>query len=67
MAWALPLWSFKMPRFLGGYHFHFNPGPFNIKEHTLIVIMANVTYPNTLALSPGVAAQVFLGRDLPSG
>ncbi|KAL9112890.1 MAG: hypothetical protein Q9227_002967 [Pyrenula ochraceoflavens] len=27
-----------------GHKWSFNPGPFNVKEHTLIVVMANVAY-----------------------
>jgi len=40
MAWALP----KREWNLFGYRFSLNPGPFNKKEHTIIVIMANVTF-----------------------
>jgi hypothetical protein len=42
MAKVLPKRTFKV----FGYEFSLNPGPFNKKEHTLIVIMANVTFAN---------------------
>ncbi|KAL8283781.1 hypothetical protein RQP46_005213 [Phenoliferia psychrophenolica] len=39
-AWALPTKSWTM----FGHRCSLNPGPFNIKEHMLITIMANVTF-----------------------
>jgi OPT family oligopeptide transporter len=47
---AYPLgmgWSYVMPDHqfkLFGLKFNFNPGPFNFKEHALIVLMANAAY-----------------------
>lgn len=38
MEWALPCYQLTM----FGYSMSLNPGPFNIKEHTLIAIMTNV-------------------------
>jgi hypothetical protein len=38
LEWTLPKYRISML----GYSFSLNPGPFNIKEHTLIAIMANV-------------------------
>ncbi|KZS97226.1 OPT oligopeptide transporter [Sistotremastrum niveocremeum HHB9708] len=38
MEWALPTKVFNV----GGVTFSFNPGPFNVKEHVLITVMANV-------------------------
>lgn len=67
LAWILPLWSIQLPRFLGGKNLQLNPGPFNIKEHTTIVVMANVAFNNITGLHPSVAAQVFLGRYFPAG
>lgn len=63
----MPIWGFRLPRRLGGLKIHLNPGPFNIKEHTLIVVMANVTYPNLYPIQPSVAAEVYLGRAFPTG
>lgn len=42
LAWSLPLRDVHFPRWLGGFSFSLNPCPFNIKEHTIIVMMANV-------------------------
>ena len=46
MAKVLPRRKFK----IFGYECSLNPGPFNKKEHTMIVIMANVTF----AQGPGM-------------
>ena len=40
MAKVLPKRQFS----IFGYKFSLNPGPFNKKEHTMIVVMANVTF-----------------------
>ncbi|KAK8165389.1 small oligopeptide transporter, OPT family [Phyllosticta citrichinensis] len=49
VAWekTLPDREFK----IGRLRFNLNPGPFNVKEHTLITIMANVTFGNGVAYS----------------
>ncbi|KIY65641.1 OPT-domain-containing protein [Cylindrobasidium torrendii FP15055 ss-10] len=39
----LPDWSFTIP-FTGGETLSLNPGPFNMKEHMVITIMANVGF-----------------------
>ncbi|OAA63871.1 small oligopeptide transporter, OPT family [Cordyceps fumosorosea ARSEF 2679] len=43
--WArvVPTRKFKAP-FGGGLEWTFNPGPFTIKEHTVVTLMANVTF-----------------------
>ncbi|GMK60094.1 hypothetical protein CspeluHIS016_0903110 [Cutaneotrichosporon spelunceum] len=41
-AWCLPLREYQAPRWLGGFRFSLNPCPFNVKEHTIIVMMATV-------------------------
>ena len=41
MAKTLPTAKFRVPGF-GGREFSLNPGPFNVKEHVLISIFANV-------------------------
>ncbi|KAG5251093.1 oligopeptide transporter [Salix suchowensis] len=41
MAKTLPTTRFRIPGF-GGREFSLNPGPFNVKEHVLISIFANV-------------------------
>ncbi|KAK0551491.1 hypothetical protein OC846_003269 [Tilletia horrida] len=57
-ARVLPTRSFKTP--LGS--FTLNPGPFNIKEHTLITIMANVSYGGAYA-TYDIGAQQFYYRQ----
>ena len=44
-----------------------NPGPFSIKEHALLVIMANVSTSPALALNYSVAAEKFYGEPQPFG
>lgn len=41
-AMILPYMTYKLPRWLGGLSFSLNPGPWNIKEHTLLYIMASI-------------------------
>lgn len=53
LAYILPTNTFKTPRFLTWIgappEWSLNPGPFNIKEHTVIIMMAN------MALNPSYA------------
>ncbi|KAI0067959.1 OPT-domain-containing protein [Artomyces pyxidatus] len=54
-----------LPRYritVGGYSMSLNPGPFNIKEHTLIAIMANVVVGGT-PVTDIAAAQKFIYGD----
>jgi hypothetical protein len=44
--------------------FSFNPGPWNIKEHVLVYIMANVTVGNPYALNAVVVSEIFYGIQL---
>ena len=41
-ATIFPYTTYKFPRWLGGTAFSFNPGPWNVKEHTLLYIMASI-------------------------
>jgi hypothetical protein len=43
MAALLPIRTWTLPRWLGGSTFSLNPGAFNIKEHTLISIVLNIS------------------------
>jgi OPT family small oligopeptide transporter len=45
LAYILPTKKFNIL----GYEFSLNPGPFNIKEHTVITIMANVSFGSAYA------------------
>lgn len=42
--------------------FSFNPGPFNIKEHVLITVMANVVYGGAYATEVIAAQRVFYNQ-----
>ncbi|GAA6042983.1 hypothetical protein JCM8097_003869 [Rhodosporidiobolus ruineniae] len=46
-VWSTPRW---LQRLGAGKEFSFNPGPFNIKEHTVIVLMANIATAPAYAL-----------------
>ncbi|WVW80404.1 OPT family small oligopeptide transporter [Kwoniella bestiolae CBS 10118] len=59
VAWSLPITTWTLPRFLGGSEFTFNPGPFNIKEHTVIVMMANVAIGPAYALYATVSSELY--------
>ena len=39
----LPYTTYKLPRWLGGLTFSLNPGPWNVKEHTLLYLIGNVS------------------------
>ncbi|CAD6960087.1 unnamed protein product [Tilletia caries] len=47
--------------------FSLNPGPFNIKEHTLITIMANVSYSGAYATYDLGAQRFFYGQHWGAG
>ena len=66
LAWCMPIRTWQVPRWLGG-EFSFNPGPFNIKEHTLIVIMANAATNSSYALYATVAGQLWYGYNFNTG
>jgi OPT family oligopeptide transporter len=63
VAWAkvMPSRRFK----LIGQEFSFNPGPFNMKEHTVIVVMANCTFGGGVAYSTDtiLAQRAFYGQN----
>ena len=67
LAYILPVGVFTLPRWLGGKSFTLNPGPFNIKEHTLITIMANVSVSPAYAMNVTVVTEMFYGRKLGAG
>ncbi|KZP32187.1 OPT oligopeptide transporter [Athelia psychrophila] len=67
---SLPLGKF-MARYLPttrfrtfGYVWSFNPGPFNIKEHVCITVMANVVVGGAYATDIVAAQRVFYGQQL---
>lgn len=69
LAYILPTNTFKTPRFLvvlgAPTEWSLNPGPFNIKEHTIIVIMSNIALTPSYALGFTMALDKFY--KLPKG
>ncbi|EGO00748.1 hypothetical protein SERLA73DRAFT_167007 [Serpula lacrymans var. lacrymans S7.3] len=61
LAFVLPITTYRLPRFLGSVEFSLNPGPWNIKEHVLVFIMANVAIGPAYALNAIVVAQINYG------
>ncbi|GAA5863764.1 hypothetical protein JCM8547_006058 [Rhodosporidiobolus lusitaniae] len=65
LARFLPISMWNTPRWVhrigGPETFSFNPGPFNIKEHTILVIMANVATSPAYGLNFSVASDKFYG------
>lgn len=51
---------------IGGLKFNLNPGPFNMKEHTVIVVMANVTFGGGAAYATGILHQPFSTKNHPA-
>ncbi|KAK0208614.1 glutathione transporter [Desarmillaria ectypa] len=47
-----------------GFVWSLNPGPFNIKEHVCITVMANIAYPGGYATDILVAQRLFYGQQL---
>jgi hypothetical protein len=66
LAWLLPIASWTPPSWTGyDGELSFNPGPFNIKEHTVILLMSNVAISPVYALHFSVACEKFY--DIPFG
>lgn len=63
-AYWLPITTYRLPRFLGGSEFSLNPGPWNIKEHTLVVMMANVAIGTPYSINIIVVAETNYGIRL---
>lgn len=58
--WTIPHW---LP-LIGGYTFSLNPGPFNIKEHGLIVMISNSTMNVPYGLSLVLTARKYYHLQL---
>lgn len=70
MAYVIPIRSWMVPTqipWLGGWEFSFNPGPFNIKEHVLIFMMANVAVNPAYAMNVIVVSEKFYNYHLGIG
>ncbi|KAH9949440.1 OPT oligopeptide transporter [Amylocystis lapponica] len=60
LEWLLPKKQFNT----FGYVWSFNPGPFNIKEHTVITVMASTVYNDVYVTTVFVTQKVFYGQTL---
>lgn len=61
LAHILPISTYHLPRFLGGSPFSLNPGPWNIKEHALVYMMANVATSTPYAIQATISINVSYG------
>ncbi|KAJ7647777.1 OPT oligopeptide transporter protein-domain-containing protein [Roridomyces roridus] len=57
LAYILPITTYRFR----SLEFSLNPGPWNIKEHVLVFIMANVAVGNPYALNAIVVSEFFYG------
>ncbi|KAJ3526040.1 hypothetical protein NM688_g8312 [Phlebia brevispora] len=64
LAYTLPITTYRLPRWLGGAEFSFNPGPWNIKEHALVYMMANVAANAPYAINAVVVAEIDYGKQV---
>lgn len=64
LAYSLPITTYRMPRWLGGFEFSLNPGPWNIKEHACVFMMANVAAGSPYAINAVVVAEMDYGKSL---
>jgi OPT family small oligopeptide transporter len=60
-AWARALPNRQFNTF--GLKWNLNPGPFNVKEHTVIVVMASVSFGTAYATDIILAQNAFYKRD----
>ncbi|KAI0338370.1 OPT superfamily oligopeptide transporter [Trametopsis cervina] len=58
LAYALPITTYRLPKWLGGGEFSLNPGPWNIKEHACVYMMANVASGSPYAINAIVVAEM---------
>jgi hypothetical protein len=66
-AFFLPIRTWVLPRILGGSNFTLNPGPFNVKEHVLIYMMANVAGVPAYVMNAIVVADKYYGLNFGPG
>ena len=67
LAYVLPTRSWTLPSILGGGKFTLNPGPFNVKEHVLIYMMANTAVTPAYAMDIIVVAELYYDLDFGPG
>lgn len=67
LAWCLPIREYHLPKWLTGRTFSLNPCPFNVKEHTIIVMMASVAILPAYGMYTIVSTDLFYQRPLGVG
>lgn len=67
LATTMPIRDWYLPAWLGGGSFSLNPGPFNVKEHVLIYMMANIASSPSYAMNTIVVAELYYGLDFGLG
>ena len=67
LALLLPIRTWVLPRILGGGTFTLNPGPFNVKEHVLIFMMANVGAAPAYVMNAIVVADKYYSLNFGPG
>lgn len=67
LAYSLPIRIWILPRWLSSIKFSLNPGPFNIKEHTVIIMMANISVAPAYALYMTVSTELYYGQNYGAG
>ncbi|KAF8577241.1 OPT superfamily oligopeptide transporter [Ramaria rubella] len=66
-AYVLPITRYRLPPWLGSHEISFNPGPWNIKEHVCVFLMANVSVNPAYAMNTIVVSELFYGVKLGFG
>ncbi|KAF2453513.1 OPT family small oligopeptide transporter [Lineolata rhizophorae] len=64
-AWAR--WLPSKQRTLFGIRWNLNPGPFNVKEHAVIIVMASVSFSQAYATDIIIAQDKFYGQNFGIG
>ena len=61
LALILPIRTWVLPRILGGGKVSLNPGPFNVKEHVLILMMVGVGASPAFVMDAIIVADKYYG------
>ena len=64
LAYSLPITTYRISTPFRPITFSLNPGPWSIKEHVLVYIMANVAISAPYAMNAIVVVEVFYGHKL---
>ena len=67
LTYILPTRTWVLPQILGGWKFTLNPGPFNVKEHVLIYMIANAAIAPAYVMNVIVVAEQYNDLDLGPG